>query len=275
LRDTARYANAIKTIERNLKPDGRVHPRINAIGARTGRMSITGPPMQAVPRRLRPAFLADPGKTLVGCDLDRVEPSLVAAASGDPGLLAATEGDVYIELAAKLWGEDAHSDPERRGQAKTALNAITYGQGAEGLGRRLGVETGEAQAVLDGWVKAYPTFEKWKKSVVATAKNGRGLTTLSGRRLRTPEHPYQAISYVIQGTAADVFKTLMLEVASALPDGFDLWLPVHDELIVQCPDDPESVDAALAILAERMQCEVKGVHIGGTPAHLGRAWRKI
>jgi len=275
LRQASRYANAIKTIERNLTPDGRVHPRINSIGAKTGRMSIAGPPMQATPRRLRPAFVADPGKTLVACDLDRVGPCLVAAASGDPGLLAATEGDIYIELAVVLWGEDARSDPERRERAKTCLNAITYGQGSASLGRRLGIGTDEAQAVLDGWSAAYPVFERWKKRVVTTARKGQALATLSGRRLRQPEHPFQAVAYVIQGSGDDVFKTMMLEVASALPDGFYLWLPVHDELIVQCPDDPASIDTALEILAEHMQCEVQGVRIGGTPAHMGRAWQKI
>jgi len=274
LRHEAHCANAIKSVDRNLAPDGRVHPRINSIGAKTGRMSIVGPPMQATPYQLRPAFLADEGMTLVACDLDRVEPCLVAAASGDPGLVAAASGDIYLELAAKMWGEDARSDPERRVQAKTSLNAIVYGQGAAGLGRRLGVTTDEAQAILDGWSAAYPVFEKWKK-VIAKASKGQAPTTLAGRRTRQPEHPYQAVSYTIQGTAADLFKTMMLEVASALPDGFDLWLPVHDELIIQVPDDPASIDTALEILAEHMQCEVQGVHIGGTPAHVGRAWQKI
>ncbi len=275
LRKTARYANSLKSIERNLTSDGRVRPRINAIGAKTGRMSITGPPMQAMPYQVRPAFLADEGKTLVACDLDRVEPCLVAAASGDPGLLAATQGDIYIVLAAKLWGEDARSDPERRAQAKTTLNAITYGQGAEGLGRRLGVETDEAQAILDRWSAAYPVFEKWKRGIISKAKKDQAPTTLAGRQTRQPEHPYQAVSYTIQGTAADLFKALTLNVADALPATFDLWLPVHDELIIQCPDDPASIDTALALLAERMQCEVRGVRIGGTPVHMGRSWRKI
>jgi len=274
LRQEAHCANAIKSVERNLAPDGRVHPRINSIGAKTGRMSIVGPPMQAMPYQLRPAFLADEGKTLVACDLDRVEPCLVAAASGDPGLVAAAPGDIYLELAVGIWGEDARSDPERRAQAKTSLNAIVYGQGAAGLGRRLGVTTDEAQAILDGWSAAYPAFAKWKRGIISKAKKGQAPTTLAGRRTRQPEHPYQAISYVIQGTAADVFKTLTLNVAGALPDEFDLWLPVHDELIVQVPDDPARIDTALEILAEHMQCEVQGVRIGGTPVHMGRAWQK-
>jgi len=276
MRQEAHCANAIKSVYRNLAPDGRVHPRINSIGAKTGRMSIVGPPLQAMPYQLRPAFVADEGKTLVGQDLDRVEPCLVAAASGDPGLIAATEGDIYSELAVELWGEeDARSDPDRRAQAKTSLNAIVYGQGAASLGRRLGVTTDEAQAILDGWSAAYPEFEKWKKGIIAKAKKGQAPTTLFGRRTRQPEHPYQAVSYVIQGTAADVFKELTLNVARQLPDEFHLWLPIHDELILQVPDDPSSVGAALEILSSHMQCEVKGVRIGGTPIHVGRAWQKI
>jgi DNA polymerase-1 len=275
LRQEAHCANAVKSVERNLAQDGRVHPRINSIGAKTGRMSITGPPMQAMPYQLRPAFLADEGMTLVAVDLDRAEPCLVAAVSEDPGLVAAASGDIYLELAAKIWGEDARSDPERRVQAKTSLNAIVYGQGAQGLGRRLGVTTDEAQAILDGWSAAYPAFAKWKRGIISKAKKGQAPTTLAGRRTRQPEHPYQAISYVIQGTAADVFKTLMLEVASALPDGFDLWLPVHDELIIHQPHDPAAIYTALEILTSHVQCEVQGVHIGGTPGHMGRAWQKI
>lgn len=188
LRDVARGRNIVKSLKRNLC-DGRVHPRINAVGAVTGRMSITSPAMQATPGRLRHLFSADPGMTLVACDLDRVEPCLVAAASGDPGLVAAAKLDIYKELAVSVWGESARGDEDRRAQAKTALNAITYGQGATSLARRLGVPVEDAQAIIDGWEATYPQFHQWIKEVTTTAENGDPLTTLTGRNLPTPTKP--------------------------------------------------------------------------------------
>lgn len=273
LREVALLRNVIVSLQRKLR-GGRVYPRINAVGAVTGRMSITGPAMQATPGRLRHLFRADPGMTLVACDLDRVEPCLVAAASADPGLVAAATSDIYVELAVSVWGESARADGARRAQAKTALNAITYGQGAASLARRLGLPLDDAQAIISGWAETYPQFHKWMKKVIAAAKNGDPLTTLTGRDLPIPTHPYQAIAYIIQGTAADIFKASVLRVAAELPSEFHLWLPIHDELVVAVPDDPLSVEQAVKILAAGMETEINGVRITGTPVHLGPTWRK-
>jgi hypothetical protein len=273
LREIALLRNVIVSLKRKLRC-GRAYPRINAVGAVTGRMSITGPAMQATPGRLRHLFRADPGMTLVACDLDRVEPCLVAAASADPGLVAATTSDIYVELAVSVWGEPARANGERRAQAKTALNAITYGQGPASLARRLGLPLEEAQAVISGWAETYPHFHHWMKRVTAAAKNGEPLTTLTGRVLPTPTHPYQAISYIIQGTAADIFKASVLRVAAETPSEFHLWLPIHDELVLAVPDDTPSVERAVNFLAAGMETEINGVRITGTPVHLGPIWRK-
>jgi len=272
-REVALLRNIVVSLQRNLR-DGRVHPRINAVGAVTGRMSMTGPAMQAVPGRLRHLFLADPGMTLVACDLDRVEPCLVAAASADPGLVAAARMDIYVELAVSVWGEAARGDPERRAQAKTALNAITYGQGPNSLAKRLELPVEDARAMISGWTKTYPQFHQWMGEVTSAAKHGTPLTTLTGRNLPTPVHPYQAISYVIQGTAADIFKEAVLRVAAELPSEFRLWIPIHDELVLAVPDDSTSVQQAIKILAAGMETEIDGVVITGTPTNLGPTWRK-
>jgi hypothetical protein len=273
LRDVSWLRNAVVGIQRKLR-DGRAYPRINAVGAVTGRMSITGPAMQATPAEFRHIFHADPGSTLVACDFDRVEPCLVAAASADPGLLAGATSDIYVELAVSVWGESARGDAVRRAQAKTALNAITYGQGAASLARRLGLPLEDAQSIISGWTETYPQFHKWMKKVTAAAKNGDPLTTLTGRDLPTPAHPYQAVSYIIQGTAADIFKTAVLRVAAQLPPQFHLWLPIHDELVLTVPDDPASVEQAIEILAAEMETQINGVRITGTPVHLSSVWRK-
>lgn len=261
---------------------GRIYPSIRGIGASTGRMSIAKPAIQNLTGGLRGLLLADTGTVLIGCDLDRVEPRVIAALSEDADLIGAVQHDVYIELAVAVYGEEMREEiiadeaaaklgegagSKHRKIAKTAFLAIAYGQGTKSLGGNLGISEGEAGDVIQNIRRAYPTMARWMSGIKWRAKRGELLTTAYGRPLpMTREAPYRAVNWVIQGTAADLFKRITLDVADALPRD-SLWLPVHDELIVQVAEGTE--EEALRVLGDAMTTELMGVPITGTPMVIG------
>ncbi len=261
--------------------EGRVFPTIRAVGARTGRMSISGPALQNLPSRmhsLRPLLLADTGMTLVACDLDHVEPSIAAALSGDPGLLAAVAPgeDVYLELASRIWGECVGQGDERRGVAKVAFLAQLYGQSTGELAADLRVSVVTAQSVVTGLRREYPILMEWLDELRSAHRAGRRVLTGHGRECARYGVPVHAIAnHVIQGTAADEFKAATIRVheslaACGIPDG--LWLPVHDELVVQVEVGREA--DAMEALREGMTSDFRGVTLSGTPTVLGPSWGK-
>jgi len=278
IRTAASIAHSLTGIHNNVCADGRTHPTINAVGTVTGRMSVTEPAMQATPRVARDVYRTDDGRVLVGCDLSQVEPTLTAALSGDPGLLMAIKKDIYEELAVSVWGETARGNTELRDRAKTALNATNYGQGGRSLARRLDCTVEEAQKIIWSWNKNFPTFATWKSDLIASSERGEQLSTFGGRPLPLLAKPYQAVAYVVQGSAADIFKLMTRDVAQRIYDTdsqAQLWLPLHDELVLSVPDTDGEVELALTILAECMTTEVNGVMISGKPESIGRSWRKL
>jgi hypothetical protein len=278
IRTAASIAHSLTGVYSNIHKDGRTHPRINAVGTVTGRMSITEPAMQATPRVARDIYKSNDGYMLVGCDLSQVEPTLTAALSEDPGLLAAVKKGIYEELAVSVWGESARGNSQLRNQAKTALNATNYGQGAKSMARRLDCTVEEAQKIIWAWNKNFPTFASWKRDLIASSERGEQLTTFGGRPLPLLEKHYQATAYVVQGSAADVFKLMVRKVAQrirATDSRAQLWLPLHDELVLSVPDTDDEVELACAILADCMTVEINGVTVSGKPEVLGRSWRKL
>lgn len=279
------------------RDDDRVHPHIGVnTAARTGRMSISGPALQNLAggafepgveddTGLRGLLLADSEMVLVGCDLSHVEPSIMAAASGDPLLQAHCEPgmDVYVEAGVAVWGEAAREVGEdgdltpaaqgMRKKMKVVVLALMYGMGDKSLASSLGVSIPEAAAVRKKVLTVYPKVGRWIDARRADAKRCRTLRTLSGRPLPDVRHkPYLATNYTIQGSAADLFKSMCVEVSDKLPAGARLWLPVHDELVVECR--PEAVDEVVELLASCMRREVEGVLVWGEPKVLGEKWAK-
>ncbi|GAB2742551.1 DNA polymerase [Sinomonas soli] len=265
LRSAAGTANKLGELRTSLEA-GRIHPTIKGIGANTGRMSISKPAIQNLQADLRPLLLAEPGHVLVGADLNRVEPCVIAALSQDPGLIEGVKEDLYEELAVAVYGAEARGDNQARKVAKKAFLAIAYGQGTAALASDLGVEDTAAAEVIDGIKRAYPVMSRWMDEIRADARRGRILATAYGRRLPcTPHKPYRAVNWVIQGTAADLFKRITVRVAELLSREA-LYLPVHDELIVQVPQ--AEVKGAEAVLRAAMSVELNGVQISGNPVVL-------
>jgi len=187
-------------------------------------------------------------------------------------------GDVYEELAVQIWGEAARGKEDRRALAKVAVNATNYGQGAGSLAYQLGCTRAEAAQVMWAWSHAYPRFESWKRELVSASERGQQLTTFGGRPLPQLGKHYQAVAYAVQGSAADLFKAMVRGVARELlkeKSPIELWLPIHDELVLSVPDDAASIEHAYEILRRHMRVEINGVVISGEPQAVGKSWRKV
>jgi DNA polymerase I-like protein with 3'-5' exonuclease and polymerase domains len=264
-REISRTENKVRELSQSVI-SGRVWPEIHTIGAVTGRMSISDPALQNLPADVRRVLMADEGNVLVGCDLDRVEPRTLAALSGDGALVEAVKGDVYMVLAREIWGAAAGTG--HRAAAKTALLATIYGQGTASLARRLKVEPREAANIRAGMRRAWPTAMRWLDGRQAAAERGERQYSWAGRPLPiSHEAPYRAANHAIQSSAADLFKLLTLQVAANLPTGATVFLPIHDELIVECPKG--LADEVVVVLGEQMRAEINGVEIAGAPVVLG------
>lgn len=251
--------------------DRRIRPIVGAYGARTGRMTVRGPAIQNLAPTIRGALLADKGKALVGLDLHQVEPRVAAAMSNDTAMRAAVRGDVYTEAAGVIWPTE-DIDSASRSRAKTVLLAQLYGEGAKSLAKRLDIGEEEAGSVVGRLLDRWPGLRRWKRGLEDRARAGEQLTTLAGRPLPTlaPGEEWRAVNYVVQGSAADIFYSMIMRVAKALGSGSRLWLAVHDELVVECPQ--EETDATKQLLASLMSTEVNGVQINGDAIVYGTSW---
>lgn len=238
-----------------------LHPSIRPLGARTGRMSVADPPLQQIPRGplVRNAFMAREGHKLVGADYEQVEMRLAAHFSEDPGLIDAfTSGDdFFCATASRMYGEPIDKGDPRRSTTKNAMYAFVYGSGPAQFGKTAGISEGEARAFMDRLSSTFPGLRAFSEGVQRTAY-ARGLRegteyvhTPLGRRLVAPEgRAYALVNAAIQGTAADLFKQALVE-ADALGLGDYLVLPVHDELILDVPE--EDVPEVQQTLIKAMQ----------------------
>jgi len=269
-------------LDRESARDGRAHPRITANVARTGRMGVSRPALQNLAGPARALFLPDAGYVLVAADLDHVEPSVLAIVSGDPVLRVAVKGDVYQEIVTLIWPEHALRDnmtaEERdaniscRKRAKTILLALMYGMGPAALAESLGGTHAEAVDIRQQVLRAWPEVRAWQRETDRRARRDQ-LITLTGRPLPVdPQARYRAHNYTIQGSAADIFKKMTLEVKSRLPRDSRLWIPVHDELVVECR--PADAERCKTILAECMTTDIEGVLITAAPVGPWERWQK-
>jgi DNA polymerase-1 len=241
--------------------DGYLHASINPLGARTGRMSISRPSMQNLPRSQHPrnAFVPSPGRKLVLCDYDQIEMRLLAHFAQEEAMLAAIRyGDEMT--AAGHSGYDVHSMNARgiyglgmdeavpkakRQVTKNSGFAKIYGAGLAQFARTAGIPEHEAKAFLDLYDQRFPGVRRFQDQVIQVAA-GRARTSEDGYAwVKSPvgrRHPcevrkmYKLTNYLIQGTAADVFKQAMVNLDLAGLSEY-LILPVHDEAIADVPED--------------------------------------
>jgi len=264
------YVDALpKLIDRET---GRIHTTLSQTIAATGRLSSSHPNLQNIPvrraegREIRKAFVAGEGYgVLLVADYSQIELRILAHLSGDDGLLSAFASgeDIHATTAAKVFEVPlAEVDGGLRDRAKAVNYGLAYGLTAFGLAQQLGIAPDEAQAIVDAYFARFPGVGSFLDDAVAGATRDGYTTTMFGRRRYLPDlrsddrnrrqmAERMALNAPIQGTAADVIKLAMIDLATAL-DGSDLGarllLQVHDEVILEVPDG--EVDRTRAVVEE-------------------------
>ena len=252
---------------------GRVHTSYHQAVASTGRLSSSDPNLQNIPvrthegRRIRQAFVADPGNRLVAADYSQIELRIMAHLSGDQGLrdAFAAGADIHRATAAEVFtgGAGEVSDEQRR-SAKAINFGLIYGMSAFGLARQLGIERGEAQSYVDLYFSRYPGVKAFMDATRESARDMGYVETVFGRRLYLPEirssnanrRQYAertAINAPMQGTAADIIKRAMLTLHAWIHESgapVRMTMQVHDELVFEVAED--AVDAVVPVIRERM-----------------------
>ena len=234
----------------------RVHPNLKPLRARTGRWSITGPPLQTLPRgaEIRSCVIPDPGTKLMAIDYDGVEARVFAHYSNDEKLISAfLEGlDVHTFTAGQAY-QIPVSDvtPAQRQVAKSVTFAKLYGAGAQKIADTAGITVGEAKEFLARYDLAFPGVAQFMDQVdrlgrQRLAQEGVGyVTSWGGRRIPCAETKvFALVNYLIQGSAADTLKVKLIELDAA---GFTPLLPIHDELLFQLPEGVEFFEMRDAI----------------------------
>ena len=225
--------------------EGRVHPRIKTLGAKTGRMSVER--FQQLPTadyRIRGCLIPDEGHTLVAVDYSQVEVRVMAYLAGERNLIEAFEAgeDVHSSIASRLYGDGF--TPEQRSLAKAAIFGKLYGAGPKKLSETTGVSQNQAKKVMNGLNRSFPRLSRWSSTLVDKARfNGGFINTPTGRRLPVVRgYEYKVTNFITQATAADLFKGALVELSDA---GYEenMLMVVHDEIIFQTQEDPEEFAA--------------------------------
>ena len=263
---------------------GRLHTNFVQTGTATGRLSSREPNLQNIPiraeegRRIRGAFIAKPGCVLVSADYSQIELVVLAHLSGDENLVASFNegGDVHARTAALIFGideKDVNSDQRR--MAKTINFGVIYGMSAFRLANELNISRTEAQTFIKAYFNTYSGVSRFIENLIRKTGQTGYVTTISGRRRYIPAINSRnkteksaaervAVNTPIQGSAADIVKTAMINLdrrlsgqKSALQKGTAssgsarLLLQVHDELILECP--AAAADETMKLVREEME----------------------
>ena len=258
------YTDALQD---HIDPDtGRVHTSYVQTGASTGRLASTDPNLQNIPvrteegRRIREAFIAAPGNTLVSLDYSQIELRILAHVAGIDALKQAFRDglDIHAMTASEMF--DVPLDemtPEVRRRAKAINFGVIYGISGFGLARNLRIPRGEAQGFIDRYFERFPGIRSYMDDTVAFAKEHGHVQTLFGRKIHTPEIAAKgpragfarraAINAPIQGTAADIIRRAMIRMPDAIAgQPARMLLQVHDELIFEVEQGAEETLIATA-----------------------------
>ena len=257
------YTDALQA---QINPEtGRVHTSFSLSGAQTGRLSSNDPNLQNIPirteigRRIRDAFIAEPGHHLLSADYSQIELRLAAHMADVPQLKDAFRAgeDIHNRTAEELFGS---ADRDSRNKAKTVNFAILYGISAWGLAGRLGLPREEGSAIIARYFERFPGIRTYMDDTLHFVRENGFSRTLFGRkthfpniRAGNPNHragaERAAINAPIQGTSADLIKRAMARMDQALDeaglDGVRMLLQVHDELVFEVPDGREEEAAAV------------------------------
>ena len=273
--------------------DGRIHSSFNQTETRTGRISSTEPNLQNIPvrtelgREMRRFFCAREGWVLVDADYSQIELRVLAHIAHDKNMIEAFKNneDIHAITASQVFGMPLEMvTPIMRSRAKAVNFGIVYGIGAFSLAKDIGVSNKEASTYIKNYLAHYSGVDEYMKNVVERAKQDGYVETMFGRRRYLPEltsgkHMLRAFgervarNMPIQGTAADIIKIAMVKVNDRIKkEGLKarLILQVHDELIVEAPQDESEIVAKL--LQEEMENAVSLDVPLTADAAIGKTW---
>jgi DNA polymerase I len=265
----------VDVIPKLLSADGRLHTVFNQTSTATGRLSSTNPNLQNIPvrtelgRRVRRAFVAPPGRTLLAADYSQIELRIMAHLSGDEAMREAFRlgEDIHDVTARGIFGilGDAQASANQRRIAKSVNFGLLYGMSDFGLAQRLGIERIEARAMTEAYFARFPSVRVWIDQNLEFGREHGYVTTILGRRryfpdLRTRHYALraaaerEATNAPMQGSAADLMKLAMVRIDRAFAKGrlaATMLLQIHDELIFEVAN--EQLDTVADVVKREME----------------------
>lgn len=265
----------VDTLPRLVNPEtGRVHTSFNQTVTATGRLSSSEPNLQNIPirgkwgKKIRKAFITEPGNILLSSDYSQIELRIFAHLSEDKELVKTfkNDGDIHTMTASGLFGaKPADVTEEMRRAAKTVNFGIIYGISPYGLSRQLGIPVDEAKQYIDTYFGRFSGVREYIDSLISGAKKQGFVTTIFGRKRAVPELRSSnrntrqfgerlATNTPVQGSAADIIKVSMLNIRRRLKKEnlrTRMILQVHDELLFELPEAEK--DAAVKLVRQEME----------------------
>ncbi len=268
----------IEGLKNEISDQNRIHTTYNLFGTATGRLSSEKPNLQNIPnktdigQKIREFFVSDNNHKFVISDYSQIELRVLAHLSSDKNMieiLSSSQSDIHSETASRIFDVsiDLVSKDMRR-KAKEVNFGLIYGMESFGLSKSLNISKNESQELIDAYFSQFPKIKGFLDTIVSDAENVGFTKTLYGRKRNIKELSstnFQlkamgkriAMNAPIQGTAADIMKIAMLKVQSKINeiDSTNLLLQIHDEVIVQTPD--ESIEKVMNIVKNEMESAAK------------------
>jgi len=271
------YVEPLLKLSKNDK-NSRIYTSFLQTGTATGRLSSKEPNLQNIPvrselgRRVRRAFVAKEGYSLLSIDYSQIELRLLAHFSKDRALMEAfnQDKDIHLETATKLFGEEEAK--KKRNFAKSINFGLLYGMGSRKLSQELGISTKEAKEIIENYFAAFPTVKGYLEQIQDEVKRQGYIETLLKRR-RVFDYEganamgkaailREAVNTVFQGSAADLIKLSMLDIHRLIEEeglNGNILLQIHDELIFEVKDsDVEELSKRFSFIMQNIfQLDVK------------------
>ena len=278
-RDRIKLKQMVDSLSATVASDGRIHTTFSQVAAATGRLASSDPNLQNIPARsadgmrIRGAFVAGEGfESLMSADYSQIEMRLMAHLSGDEALIEAFNSgeDLHRTMASMVFGTPvAEVSGEERSRIKATSYGLAYGLSSYGLAAQLGIAVPEASALRDRYFERFGKVRDYLEGLVAQARADGYTQTMFGRRRYLPDlrssnrqrremAERAALNAPIQGSAADIVKIAMMNVADALSEvglASRLLVQIHDELLLEVA--PGEAAAVEAIVRDKMATPVE------------------
>ena len=294
-RDRIKLKQMVDSLSATVASDGRIHSTFSQVAAATGRLASSDPNLQNIPARsadgmrIRGAFVPGVGfESLMSADYSQIEMRLMAHLSGDEALIEAFNSgeDLHRTMASMVFGTPvAEVSGEERSRIKATSYGLAYGLSSYGLAAQLGIPVPEAAALRDRYFERFGKVRDYLEGLVAQARADGYTQTMFGRRRYLPDlrssnrqrremAERAALNAPIQGSAADIVKIAMMDVATALSEAdltSRLLVQIHDELLLEiAPGEEETVEA---LVREKMASPVMlSVHLD-VAVGIGASWQ--